>query len=133
MTDNKILKSLHASQRWAEAAQVNSSPAYYHFTAEVWLWSGGEAKASWYFVTMPEALGQTIKQNYGQTHASRNGLIRVEAKIGQTKWQTSLLWHNPTKSYLVALKAAVRKSEEVTVGEKLTLEFSPLPIGAKKD
>lgn len=127
MPENKILKSLQASQRWADVDQTTQTN--YSFAAGVWLWSGGENKGSWYFVTLPEALAQTIKNSYGQTHARRNGLVRVEAKIGQTTWQTSLLWHNPSKSYLLALKAAVRKAEDVHVDETRTIEFKILPMG----
>ena len=133
MSNDKVLKSLKASQNWAApdltADDTHHTPESHSFTADVWLWSNGADKGSWHFVTMPEDLGQTIKTTYGKTHASRNGLIRVEAQIGTTSWKTSLLWHNPTNSYLVALKAAVRKKEDIIVGEALTLSFKVMPLG----
>ena len=130
--DDKVLKSLKASQRWDQTdADSPQQSEHFSFNAQVWLWSGGENKGSWFFVTLPEDLGQKIRKRFNNTHASRNGLIRAEVQIGQTVWKTSLLWHNPTNSYLVALKAAVRKAEALDKGDDVTVQFKILPLGTK--
>ena len=128
MNKDQVLKSLKASAEWSEATSYDEGGEFV-VSAEVWLWSGGGDKGSWHFVTLPEDMAAEILESYGQTHASRNGLIRVEAKVGKTAWQTSLLKHNPSKSYLIALKAAVRKAESITAGEMLTLRFKVIPFG----
>ena len=132
--DSKVLKSLQASQRWAEPEEVEKPLEAMSFEAEVWLWSSPESSekgGSWHFVTMPEPQGLEIKNTFGKTHANRNGLVRVSAQIGKTQWKTSLLWHNPTRSYLVALKASVRKAESIQKGDVITVKFTILPLGSK--
>jgi hypothetical protein len=40
--------------------------------------------------------------------------------IGKTQWRTSLFPDKKTNSYLVAIKAAVRKGENIEAGETVT-------------
>ena len=91
------------------------------FSCEIWFWKG---PAPWHFVTVPEewcvALETTSAAvSYGW------GMIPVKAEIGRTRWNTSLFPKDG--SYVVPLKAAVRKAEELAVGDvvkvKLTVDI----------
>lgn len=87
------------------------------FSGEIWQWRG---PAPWYFVTVPAEASQDIKAvsklvTYGW------GVIPVRAQIGETQWKTSLF---PKEgSYLVPIKASVRKAENLEEGQTVTVQL----------
>ena len=80
------------------------------FTGEIWFWKG---PAPWYFVTVPEEESAELHAvspvvSYGW------GVIPVVARIGRTRWETSLFPKDG--GYLVPVKAWVREAEGLDVG-----------------
>jgi hypothetical protein len=53
------------------------------------------------------------------------GSLRVRATIGKTTWKTSIFPDEKSKSYVLPVKAEVRKKENIKDGEPvvLTLEI----------
>lgn len=85
------------------------------FSGEVWFWKG---PAPWYFVTVPEPECAAIES--ASAEASYGwGMIPVTARIGGTDWRTSL-WPKDG-SYIVPVKASVRKAEAVDEGDVVTV------------
>lgn len=88
------------------------------FSGEVWYWRG---PAPWYFVTVPEPdAGRLEAASEVVTYGW--GMIPVTAAIGGTEWTTSL-WPKDG-SYIVPLKASVRKAEDVDEGDELTVRLT---------
>jgi hypothetical protein len=90
------------------------------FSAEVWFWKG---PAPWYFVTVSEVGSLELKAiapmvTYGW------GMIPVVAKIGSTEYSTSL-WPKDG-SYILPIKAAIRKVEKLEVGQRVHVELTPV-------
>lgn len=83
-----------------------------HFTSKIWQWQGG--KSSWYFVTLPQENVQQIKFFVGERKTKGWGAVPVKATIGQTSWNTSIFPDKKSGSYLLPIKAAVRKSEHLS-------------------
>ncbi len=87
------------------------------FTGEIFYWRG---PAPFLFVAVPEKPSSDIKAissmvTYGW------GVIPVHVQIGKTEWQTSLF---PKEGrYLVPIKKSVQKSENLGVGDKVTLQL----------
>ena len=80
------------------------------FSAEVWEWRG---PSPYYFVTVPEDESQAL---HDVAHVSYGwGMIPVTARIGRTRWTTSL-WPKDGR-YVVPLKVAVRRAEDVEEGD----------------
>lgn len=50
------------------------------------------------------------------------GMIPVEARVGDTVWATSLFPKEGT--YLVPVKSAVRRSEQLAVGDVVTVALT---------
>ena len=44
----------------------------------------------------------------------------MRIRIGDTEWNTSLFPANKDKSYLFAIKADVRKAEDIDAGDRVT-------------
>ncbi len=87
------------------------------FTGKIWFWRG---PAPWYFVTVPPQQCDELKAilklvTYGW------GMIPVDVQIGKTKYKTSL-WPKDG-SYIVPIKADVRKAEKLAEGDTVTIRL----------
>ncbi len=86
-------------------------------TEQVYLYPG--ESANWHFVPITKKIGQEIRTTYGKS-ARGFGAVKVEVTIGGTVWQTSMFPDKYSGSYILPIKAAVRKKEEIEAGEKIT-------------
>ena len=88
------------------------------FSGEIWYWRG---PSPFHFVTVPEAQGSEIRAvapmvSYGW------GVIPVAARIGKTRWTTSLFPKDG--SYLVPLKDLVRNAERLELGNTVLIRLT---------
>lgn len=67
----------------------------------------------WRFLMLPKKVGKEIKEKFGR-RAVGWGSLRVSAQIGKTKWKTSIFPDKKAGTYLLPLKAQVRKSEAIS-------------------
>lgn len=89
----------------------------FDFDGTIWFWRG---PSPYYFVTMPTEQGSDLKAissfvTYGW------GVIPVHVRIGKTEWKTSLFPKDG--SYLVPIKASVRKAENLEEGDTVTVQL----------
>ena len=85
------------------------------FSAEVWFWRG---PSPYHFVTVPEDEAAELadaaaRVTYGW------GMIPVVARIGETRWTTSLFPKDG--GYIVPIKDAVRGPQHLQVGDLVTV------------
>jgi hypothetical protein len=88
------------------------------FAGEIWYWRG---PSPFHFVTVPEEESAALHA------ASRSvsygwGCIPVTASIGRTEWTTSLFPKDG--GYVVPIKAAVRKSAGIELGDPVTMRLT---------
>lgn len=83
----------------------------FDFDAPAWEWNG---KGAWTFVALPEEIAQDIRYFSGPRRGF--GSLRVEATLGESRWKTSIFPDRKRNSFLLPLKAAVRKAENITAG-----------------
>jgi len=83
------------------------------FRAKVWT---QDSTGAWHFVTLPSILSARIRT---LTTGLRKpfGSFRVTAQIGLTSWETSLFADQKRETFLLPVKAEVRRKEKVTIGE----------------
>ncbi len=86
----------------------------YTMKEKVWLYPGD--MANWHFVTLTKKVGQEIKEKRGKS-ARGFGSLPVEVSIGKTVWKTSIFPDKRVGSYLLPLKAQVRKKEDIEAGD----------------
>ena len=87
----------------------------FEFSGEVFEWRG---PSPFYFVRVPDDMALEIRAvsslvTYGW------GVIPATIRIGSTRWATSLFPKDG--GYLVPLKDAVRRAEDLVVGDEVTL------------
>ncbi len=68
--------------------------------------------SAWRFLVLPKKEGQEIKETFGK-HARGWGSIPVSVMIGRTTWETSIFPDKKSGTYLLPLKAQIRKKEEI--------------------
>lgn len=67
---------------------------------------------AWRFLIVPKSDSQKIKESFGKS-AKGWGSIPVSVKVGKTIWKTSIFPDKKSATYLLPLKAKVRKAEEI--------------------
>ncbi len=90
----------------------------FHIQKKVWVWPGNIS--AWHFIYVDGTEKEYIEKHGNK---SKNGLIRIEATIGKTTWQTSLLPFKKDNTYLIALKKQVREKEQIIEGDMITIHF----------
>lgn len=84
----------------------------YSFKGKLWKYKG---PAGWYFVTLPRKLSTSIRKNHGLSEEGW-GRLKAIASIGDCKWQTAIWFDSKAVSYLLPIKASVRKAAEIDTG-----------------
>jgi hypothetical protein len=92
---------------------------HFTITASLWLYPG--ENGSWHFLTIPKDIGTRIKT---RAHPVKRGWgsVRVRAHIGETTWDTSIFPDSRSGTYILPIKASVRRKEGVFEGD--TVSFS---------
>lgn len=72
--------------------------------------------AAWFYVVVPKDQTQKFSNSLGW------GLIPIEVTLGKTTWHTSLL-PKGDKNFFIALKAEVRRKEDIEAGDKVVLTY----------
>ncbi len=90
--------------------------------AKIWLYSGD--KAAWHFVTLSKTIAEKIKVEFKQPRRGW-GSIPVVVTMGTSTWKTSVFPDKKTGSFVLPIKAKVRKAQGVSVGQTVafTLEI----------
>ncbi|HEY2791804.1 MAG TPA: DUF1905 domain-containing protein [Micromonosporaceae bacterium] len=88
------------------------------FSGELWFWRG---PSPYHFLTVPDQQCGALESvaplvSYGW------GMIPVAASIGRTRWTTSLYPKNG--GYLVPIKDAVRRAEQIDLGDTITVRLT---------
>jgi hypothetical protein len=91
-------------------------------TGPLWLWTGEQG--SWHFFSVPEDQSDEIRAH---CLASMRGFksARVEAKIGDVSWRTSVF---PMRSggYFLPVKKEVRCRAGIAAGDEVTVSLELL-------
>jgi len=89
-------------------------------TGTVWRYPGA---GSWHFVNLPKNHSERIK-NAKTIWRGTFGYIPVQAKIGKTTWKTALWPDKKSGTYLLVIKAAVRKKEKIVEGDRVRVAIT---------
>jgi hypothetical protein len=88
-------------------------------TSLLWIWKGSDAAGRWYFITVPEEQSAEIKAHaFGSPRGF--GSVRVEARIGDVAWRTSVFPLN-SGGYLLPVKKDVRRKANIGAGDEVTV------------
>lgn len=88
----------------------------YKLKSEVWLYPGQQG--AWHFASVDRKHTRLLRKKYANLHRGWSSLP-VGVNIGKTKWRTSIFYDKRSETYLLPLKASVRKKEDITYGDKI--------------
>ncbi|MCF7834162.1 MAG: DUF1905 domain-containing protein [Candidatus Pacebacteria bacterium] len=100
----------------------------YKIKSQVWVYPG--ETANWHFVNVPKKESDEIKKNFGPQKGVRQrgwGSVSVSVSIGKTSWKTSIFPDKRSGTYLLPLKAEVRKKEGIYDKDKINFTIKILP------
>lgn len=93
----------------------------YTFDARVWLYPS--ATASWHFVTVPKNISGEIQETYKDFKRGW-GSLPVAVTIQNTSWNTSIFPDRKSGTYILPLKASVRKAEGIWHKDTISLSIT---------
>ncbi len=91
----------------------------YTMTEKMFLYPG--ETAAWHFLPVTKNVGVEIREKFSASHRGF-GSLPVEVTVGKTVWRTSIFPDRHSGSYILPVKARVRKAEDIEAGEEV--EFS---------
>ena len=89
-----------------------SAPVF-TFEAKVWLYPGDEA---WHFVSLPKELSDELDVLFADLKRGF-GSLKVRVTLAEISWETSIFPSKERGTYMLPLKAAVRKKTGLSVGD----------------
>ena len=92
------------------------------FSGPVWIAPGDGA---WHFVTVPEEQAEIIRLQSGPRVGF--GSVKVEAKIGDSTWSTSV-FPDTRLTYVLPLKKSVRHDEGILAGDVVDVRLKLVQV-----
>ncbi|MFI5495779.1 DUF1905 domain-containing protein [Actinoplanes sp. NPDC051859] len=96
------------------------------FTAELWVWHARPAE-QWTFVSLPAEESDLLREQTAG-RARGFGSLRVRASIGGTTWQTSIFPDKERGVFVLPVKRAVRRAEDLDVDAVATVTVTVLGL-----
>lgn len=87
----------------------------YQFIAKIWQHQG---QGSWHFVSLPRKLAKEIRDNL-QSAEEGWGRLKATAKLGNAEWDTAIWFDTKSNTYLLPLKAEIRKKEKLKADQEV--------------
>jgi hypothetical protein len=85
-----------------------------------------QSTAAWHFINLPKHRSKEIRKKFGRSERGW-GSLPVEVTIGKTTWRTSIFYDTKAGTYLLPLKAQVRKKEDIWAGDKVSFSITLRP------
>jgi hypothetical protein len=90
----------------------------FKFKSEIQLWQG---KAAWHFIIISKKLSLQIK-GFEEKPRKGFGSMPVQVNVGKSQWKTSIFPKDGT--YLLPIKALIRKNEKISAGDRVEVELT---------
>ena len=85
------------------------------------MWDGTSA---WHFVTLPKKVGDEVRETSGLRPRRGFGSMRVEVKVKESSWLTSIFPESKSGSYVLPVKKSVRLKEDLIAGDSLKITIT---------
>lgn len=89
----------------------------YEFVATIWQYSGPNG---WCFVSLPADIAHEIRENL-KWQEEGWGRMKAIAKIGQSQWDTAIWFDKKQNTYLLPIKAEIRKNEKLGLNQQIKI------------
>ena len=90
----------------------------FEFEAELW---EATAEGAWVFVSLPVAVADEIDESVPAKAGF--GSVKVQARIGDTTWGTSVFPDKKRQTFILPVKKQVRRAEQVGIGDVVSIRL----------
>lgn len=90
------------------------------FHAKVYHYSTSADMVGWTVVSLPKELSVRIRENF-QWQEEGWGRLKVTAVLGGSEWQTAIWFDTKQNTYLLPIKAAIRKKEKILPDQQVNI------------
>ena len=87
------------------------------------LWMYPSETAQWYFISITEKSADGLRKSQVGKKRTGWGSIKVRVTVGKSTWDTSVFPEKGSKTYLLPVKASVRKIEDISVGDTVLVQL----------
>jgi arsenate reductase len=92
----------------------------YEFSSKIWQY---KRKGGWIFISLPQELSREIKEIF-KSEEDGWGRLKSYAQIGNTEWQAAIWFDPKSNTYLLPLKAEVRKKEKIKINQIVNITIN---------
>ena len=96
------------------------------FDAELWEYQ--PTQVTWVFVTLPTEAADDLRFMTHSLPKVGFGTIKVRVTLGSDQWLTSVFPDKSSGSFLLPIKAPIRKKQDLVVGDRCTLVLQPIGV-----
>lgn len=89
----------------------------YNFFEKVWQHS---SPGGWYFVSLPKNMANEIRETL-KSEEEGWGRLKATAEIGKSQWKTAIWFDTKQNTYLLPVKADIRKKENIDAGKNVSV------------
>lgn len=87
----------------------------YQFSAKLWLHA---PTGSWHFVSLSLAISKEIRSMF-KSEEEGWGRLKATAKVGNSEWKTAVWYDTKQQTYLLPIKAEIRKKEKIVIDDTI--------------
>jgi hypothetical protein len=87
----------------------------FSFTGLIWKHHGN---GGWHLISLPKSISTEIRSSVKDEEEGW-GRLKVIAKTGKTEWKTAIWFDSKKNTYLLPLKAGIRKKENLVEGSSI--------------
>lgn len=98
----------------SQKSKIKATESKYEFSAKPWLQHDGPG--GWCFVSLPVKMSEQIRK-ISKWDEEGWGRLKARAKIGKTEWATAIWFDSRRQTYLLPLKAEIRRKENILLDE----------------
>ncbi|MEQ8624603.1 MAG: DUF1905 domain-containing protein [Vicingaceae bacterium] len=92
----------------------------YHFSNKIWR---HHLAGGWYFISLPSNLSKEIRQQL-QWQEEGWGRMKATAQVNWSSWDTAIWFDKKHNTYLLPLKADIRKKAGLQLGDRVEVTIS---------
>jgi len=89
----------------------------YEFSEKPWQHA---SPGDWYFASLPKEMAKEIRDSL-KSEEEGWGRLKATAKIGNSEWKTAIWFDTKVDTYMLPLKAEIRKKEHIETGKQVAI------------
>ena len=92
----------------------------YQFSSKLWKHS---SEGGWFFITVPKNYSEEIRNNL-KWQEEGWGRMKATAQVNGSSWDTAIWFDKKHNTYLLPLKADIRKKAGLQLGDRVEVTIS---------